>query len=146
MLKKLAVVFFAFTLIACTTPRLPNPNTAGPIHTLGSGFFINSGIVKYAMTYKSVSLSDPVYAYAEFENPSDASKPLVKDLGKLVLSDRMMVLSPELPAIKNHTLYEVNLYLYSDEEMKNMIHKHTDKVLLQFPEIFLLDLKAEIIQ
>ncbi len=127
----------AMALIGCNASTPPKPNTTGPIHTLGGGFLVQDGQLKYGMTYVSKSLPEPAYARAEFQNPSSDEAPLKTDLGKLNLESEIVVQSPAFPAIKNNTTYWVTLYIYSDAAQSQLLHTHHDKVQFAMPSSYM---------
>ncbi|MBB6522276.1 hypothetical protein [Pseudoteredinibacter isoporae] len=133
MFKKLAYIFLTFLLSGCGASLPPRPNIDGPIQTLGGGFLVKSGKLKYGLTYQSKSLIDPVYAVAEFESPINPNSPLRSDMGKLDLNKEIIVQSPAFGEIKNNENYNVTLYLYSDESKTKLIHKHTDQIQFSMP-------------
>ena len=55
------------------------------------------------------------------------------DIGKLNLTEKIIVQSPAFDSIKNNTTYSAVLYLYSDEAKTKLVHKHIDKVQFAIP-------------
>ena len=133
-MTRLISMAFAFTFLAsCGVATPPKPNVSGPIHTLGGGFLVSEGQLKYGMTYEAKSLPDPSYARAEFENPESREIPLKTDLGQLGLTSDIIVQSSLFSTIENHKNYWVVLYIYDDAAHTNLLHSHSDQVQFSMP-------------
>ena len=68
----IASLIAALILVACSG-GMPKPNTLGPVETLGGGFLIESGQLKYGMTYNAAGHQTPIYGKVVFENPEQGS-------------------------------------------------------------------------
>ncbi len=127
-----ASLLVAIVVAACSG-GMPKPNTTGPVQTLGGGFLIESGKLKYGMTYSAAGHPSPIYGKAEFENPESASAPMTVKLGELDRSKNIIAQSPQFAAIRNNATYSVTLYIYTDPEMTQLIDTHTDQVKFAMP-------------
>ena len=133
MIYKFFATSLVLILVGCGASTPPKPNTTGPIKTLGGGFLVSDGTLRYGMTYQNVSFIDPTFARAEFESPIPDAAPLKVDIGKLDLSAQIIVQSSRFTKIKNHKNYWVMLYLYSDEAQSELVHEHKDQVQFSLP-------------
>jgi hypothetical protein len=127
MLKVVSFLLLAVALIGCGG-AMPKPNVTGPVQTLGGGFVVDSGKLKYGMTYKATTQVSPLFATVEFENPESKSTPMLVKLGELSLAKVIIAQSPLFDGIRNNANYSVVLYVYSDSAMTMLIQKHSDQV------------------
>ena len=122
----------ALIFVACSA-GMPKPNTLGPVQTLGGGFIIESGKLKYGMTYNAAGHQTPIYGKVEFENPEHGSVPMVVTLGELDRTKNIIAQSPQFDAIRNYANYSVTLYIYSDPAMRQLLDTHADQVRFAMP-------------
>lgn len=128
----IASLIAALILIACTG-GMPRPNTSGPVETLGGGFIIESGKLKYGITYTAAGHPTPIYGKVIFENPEQGSVPMLVTLGELDRTKNIIAQSPQFDAIRNNATYSVTLYVYSDPAMTLLLDTHVDQVKFAMP-------------
>lgn len=128
----IASLIAALILVACSG-GMPKPNTSGPVQTLGGGFLIESGKLKYGMTYTAAGHQTPIYGKVVFENPEQGSVPMVVTLGELDRTKNIIAQSPQFEAIRNNATYSVTLYIYSDPAMRHLLDTHADQIRFAMP-------------
>jgi hypothetical protein len=147
------VLITSFVLsVIFSTPAFAGPT--GPtkteyLITIGAGFSIDrsAGGLYYAMSYQiRKNLKAPLYVSIQYQNPNNSDSPFIRDA---IFKPKQKVFrteSPAFKAIKNNHSYNVLIKLYEDEDRKNLISKHSQKVYFSVPEKLVAKLGIELIR
>jgi len=126
------------TLMVCSISLAgnPNPTHSKYVSTLGGGFLIGEGKIRYGMTFDvSDELARPLYIVVRFDNPENKKKDLLSTL-VYASKDDLVVQSEPFSSAKNGKTYRLELKLFSDPEHYDQVARHKAKVKFNLsPEI-----------
>jgi hypothetical protein len=133
------VVLTIFLALAngCTISpsRPPEPNRSEYVISKAAGIlFVPEGGAVYGTAFALTRLMErPVYVVALFENPENGASPLRAETTIEPGNLEFLIKSPPLTILTNHRLYTVNLSLYSDSPLTQLLGVHQQQVLFSIP-------------
>jgi len=142
----LVTLWPAFSLAQSAVPDVV---TSELFRTTGAGFLNRPGTkgVVYAMTFAVLKPStEPRYFTVEFENPENSAEPL-KKYGTLFPSQsEFSIESPIIKRIRNDSVYNVVVYVYSDKSKSKLLSKHIQPVQFLVPPEFIPVMGIELLE
>lgn len=121
-MKRTALILAILLLHSCATAT-PRPNVSAYAQDLGGGFTVSDGYFKYGITIElAETISLPVAVRVTYENPADASSPMVQVFTHKT-GRKLAVTSPPVSDLKYQQIYTVT-FTFDDDPSK----VHTTKL------------------
>jgi len=149
LLLFIAGLVLSFILPISLFAGMPKATKTKYLKTVGAGFSIdrNAGAVYYSMNYQITEiLQSPLYVTVQFQNPSNESAPFLLNAILKPKQKAFRIESPTFKKIKNKHSYEVLIKLFDDEQYKNLVGEHPQKVFFSIPEKIAPHLGIELIK
>ncbi len=127
----ISCVFVSF-ITGCAHLLPPEPTVSEYLKTTGGGFLMeNRGLIvcRYGLILEPTrELPTDSVLLVEFENPSDATRPLKRMYSDIADQDSIIIKSPVLLSLEAYRNYQVTATLYADQSRTQCIGQHTQAI------------------